>query len=349
MLDTPSKLRVLVVGAGYVAQHLVAHLKDDFDVAYSHRRSNPPFEIPNVKSVYLDLGDDDAVASALHETLPDVVVNCAAISSPAKCEQDEALAMSANCPLNFLEALHACVPDCLLIHFSTDLVLPDGEKPCGDGGVGAKSASRCISDTPVPSSVYGRSKLAFEKALAEGWDRCVVFRMSNVAGPLAPYDKSGKFAQWVCGQLRDKGTVELWRDEVRSFVAMRQVRDGVKAAILKYGVRHEPADDHEARALEAAALSPSETARFHHRARALRPAVFLHLNLGGPAPLSRVQFGRAVASAASLDADLVRGALRPSGTAPKVVALDSSSFVEALGVPLVPLDLALREAFSSTT
>ena len=132
-------------------------------------------------------------------------------------------------------------------------------------------------------------------------------------------------------------------------MALRQVRDGVRAAIEKYGVRHEPADDHEARALEAAAVSPSETARFHHRARALRPAVFLHLNLGGPAPLSRVQFGRAVASAASLDVDLVRGALRPAGTAPKVVALDSSSFVEALGVPLVPLDLALREAFASST
>ena len=129
--------------------------------------------------------------------------------------------------------------------------------------------------------------------------------------------KSGKFAQWVSNTLRDKGTVELWRDEVRSFVAVRQVRDGVKAAILKYGVSHEPADDHEARALEAAAVSPSETARFHHRARALRPAVFLHLNLGGPMALSRVQFGRAVASAASLDADLVRGALRPAGTARK--------------------------------
>ena len=81
MLDTPSKLRVLVVGAGYVAQHLIAHLKDDFDVAYSHRRRAPPFEIPNVKSVYLDLGDDDAVATALHETLPDVVVNCAGLGN----------------------------------------------------------------------------------------------------------------------------------------------------------------------------------------------------------------------------------------------------------------------------
>ena len=165
--------------------------------------------------------------------------------------------------------------------------MPDDEKPVGDGGVGAKSSSRCIAETPVPSNVYGRSKLAFEKALAEGWDRCVIFRMSNVAGPLAPYDRQGKFAQWVSNQLRDKGTVELWRDEVRSFVAMRQVRDGVRAAIQKYGVKHEPADDHEARALEAAALSPSETARFHHRARALRPAVFLHLNLGGPALLAR--------------------------------------------------------------
>ena len=97
---------------------------------------------------------------------------------------------------------------------------------------------------------------------------------------------------------------------------MRQVRDGVKAAIQKYGVKHEPADDHEARALEAAALSPPKR-RASTIERALRPAVFLHLNLGGPMALSRVQFGRAVASAASLDADLVRGALRPAGTAPE--------------------------------
>ena len=75
MLDTPTKLRVLVVGAGYVAQHLIAHLKDDFEVAYSHRRRTAPFTIPNVKAVYLDLEDDDSIATTLHETLPDVVVN----------------------------------------------------------------------------------------------------------------------------------------------------------------------------------------------------------------------------------------------------------------------------------
>lgn len=345
--DAPPKLRVLVVGSGYVAQHLIAHLKDDFDVAYSHRRPAPPFAVPGVQAVYLDLADDDAVATALHETLPDVVVNCAAVSSPKQCEDDEALAMSVNCPRGFLEALHACVPDVLLIHFSTDLVLQDSDTPYKDGGGGVGSASRCVAQTPQPTNAYGRSKLAFEKALVQGWDRCVVFRASNIAGPPAPYDGQGKFAQWVETQLRAKGAVDLWRDEVRSFISIRQVRDGVRACIEKHGVRHEPADDHEARALEAAAFSPSETTRFHARARALRLPVFLHLNLGGPAALSRVQFGRAVAAAAALDADLVRGALRPAGTAPKVVALDSSSFVQALGVPLVPLDLALREAFSS--
>ena len=51
-----------------------------------------------VKSIYLDLEDDDAVATTLHETLPDVVVNCAAISSPAKCEQTRCLAMSVELP-----------------------------------------------------------------------------------------------------------------------------------------------------------------------------------------------------------------------------------------------------------
>lgn len=279
--DAPPKLRVLVVGSGYVAQHLIAHLKDDFDVAYSHRRPAPPFAVPGVQAVYLDLADDDAVATALHETLPDVVVNCAAVSSPKQCEDDEALAMSVNCPRGFLEALHACVPDVLLIHFSTDLVLQDSDTPYKDGGGGVGSASRCVAQTPQPTNAYGRSKLAFEKALVQGWDRCVVFRASNIAGPPAPYDGQGKFAQWVETQLRAKGAVDLWRDEVRSFISIRQVRDGVRACIEKHGVRHEPADDHEARALEAAAFSPSDDALPRPSARP------------PPAGLPALEFGRA--------------------------------------------------------
>ena len=182
----------------------------------------------------------------------------------------------------------------------------------------------------------GRSKLAFEKALVEGWDRCVVFPHVQRCWTLAPYDKSASSRSGFVGILRDKGTVELWRDEVRSFVAMRQVRDGVKGH-EEYGVKHGAADDHEARALEAAALSPSETARFHHRARALRPAV-LHSNLRrGAAPLSRRAVRRAVASAAALDA-LVRGALRPArDRCPKVARVGLvSAACRRRGVPLVP-------------
>jgi len=342
MLDTPkTKLRVLVVGAGYVAQHLIAGLKDEFEVAYTHRRRAAPFDVRNVKAVYLDVEDDAAIASALCETLPDVVVNCAAASSPAQCEQEEALAMRTNCPLNFLEALRACVPQVLLIHFSTDLVLPDGEAPWRDGGVGVERASRCTDATPAPTSAYGKSKLAFERALVQGWHRCVVFRMSNVAGPLAPYDQGGKFAQWVAAQLRDTGGVTLWRDEVRSFVSISQVRDSVRAAIEKYGARCEPAGARACRETAAAETASDQCAR-------TLPPVFLHLNLGGPAALSRAEFGRAVAAAAALDADLVRAVLRPVGPLPLVVALDSSSLVAALGVPLVPVGVALREAFSST-
>ncbi|KAH8057367.1 3-beta-hydroxy-delta-5-steroid dehydrogenase [Aureococcus anophagefferens] len=295
--------RVLVVGSGYVAQHLVASLSatGEFAVCYTHRRAAAPFAAPpGVDSCALDLLDAESCAAALWAQRPDVVVNCAALASPAACEADEARAAATNCPLGFLECLHACCPDALLVHCSTDLVLAgvddDGAPAYGDGGASAPRAA-ALAAAARPATAYGRTKLAFEAALAAGWQRAVVFRLSNVVGAPAPFTGDGKFAHPAAGRAR------------------------------------------------AAAPSP-ETARFHEGARAA-PAVFLHVNCGGPDCLSRYALGRAVANTLGLDAGLVRAAPRPPSAAPLRAPLDSSAFAALLRVPLVPAADALAAAFAS--
>jgi len=78
----------------------------------------------------------------------DAIVHLAAISSPAKCEEDPGLAYEVNCPADLLE-LGAPV-----IYASTDQVY-DGTKPFNEED----------ADIPNPANVYGRTKLSFERAL----------------------------------------------------------------------------------------------------------------------------------------------------------------------------------------
>ena len=349
-----ARKRVLVVGSGYVAQHVVAALKEEseaWEVAYTHRRERAPFAVAGVSALSMDVLDVAGCCEALWDYKPDAVVNCAAVSSPAACERDEARALATNCPLAFLEALFATCPDALLVHCSTDLVLEgkdeDGEEPYGDGGASAGRAAALAAGLK-PAGAYGRTKAAFEAALAASWPRCVVLRMSNVVGGPAPFTGEGKFAQWVRGQLAAGEAVTLWRDETRNFVDVRQVCRGVAAAVKTYAVAHAPADAHEARALANAARSPAETTRYAAKARALHPPVFLHLNCGGPETLSRAQLGRAIAAHIGADAGLVLPAPRPAGgvPAPLKAPINSDNFAVLLRVPLVPIDDALAEAFA---
>ena len=62
--------------------------------------------------------------------------------------------------------------DALLVHFSTDYVF-DGEKP----------APYVETDAPNPLSVYGRSKLEGERAIAASGCRHIIFRTSWVYAP----------------------------------------------------------------------------------------------------------------------------------------------------------------------
>ena len=100
----------------------------------------------------LDISDLDAVRQCVKDTVPDVIINCAAFTNVDGCETNEAAAYEANAigPRNL--AVVSADAGIRLFHISTDYVFSgDGMRPYVE------------SDLPHPVSAYGRTKLAGEQ------------------------------------------------------------------------------------------------------------------------------------------------------------------------------------------
>jgi dTDP-4-dehydrorhamnose reductase len=118
-----------------------------------------------------DIADADAVARALSDTAPSLVVNAGAYTKvdKAEAERDEAFRANATGPEILAKACAgAHVP---LIHVSTDYVFD-----------GTKSGAYRESDPIAPLGVYGHSKAAGEDAIRQHWDRHLILRTAWVYG-----------------------------------------------------------------------------------------------------------------------------------------------------------------------
>lgn len=119
----------------------------------------------------LDVTDVDALASAVRDYNPDVVINAAAYTDLIGAENDReaAFAVNARTPGRMAEICRDA--GAALIHFSTDYVF-DGTK---DGAYNE-------DDDPHPIGVYGQSKLEGETAVRTAMDRHLIIRTSCVFG-----------------------------------------------------------------------------------------------------------------------------------------------------------------------
>lgn len=118
-----------------------------------------------------DLADADALQALVRTVRPDVIVNAAAYTAVDDAETDETRAFAVNAAAPGVLAIQAKALGSLFVHYSTDYVFD-----------GAADRPYVESDAPNPLSVYGRSKLAGEQAVAESGARAIVLRTSWVAG-----------------------------------------------------------------------------------------------------------------------------------------------------------------------
>lgn len=116
-----------------------------------------------------DLERPDDVVARLARERPDVIVNAAAYTAVDQAESEPERAVLVNATAVAAIADEARRQDALLVHYSTDYVF-DGET----------RGSYRETDPTGPLSMYGASKLAGERAVADSGCRAYVFRTSWV-------------------------------------------------------------------------------------------------------------------------------------------------------------------------
>lgn len=119
----------------------------------------------------LDITDKDQVIKTVSEFKPDFIINAAAHTAVDKAESEEALSYAINCdgPRYLAEAAH--LVGGVMLHISTDYVFS-----------GNKTGQYNEKDVTNPQSVYGKTKLAGELAVAQACSRHIILRTAWVFG-----------------------------------------------------------------------------------------------------------------------------------------------------------------------
>ncbi len=128
-------------------------------------------EIIALDRTQLDLSNLDATREVVRSIRPNLIVNAAAYTAVDLAESDEAMAYRINAEAPGVLAEEAQRLGAGIIHYSTDYVY--------DGG---KSDPWLETDATGPLSVYGRSKLAGEVAIAAVGVPHLILRTSWVYG-----------------------------------------------------------------------------------------------------------------------------------------------------------------------
>jgi dTDP-4-dehydrorhamnose reductase len=179
--------RWLVTGAGgMLGQDLVTSLDRDGETAFGLNRQE------------LDVTDEAAVAGAVQDIRPDVVVNCAAWTAVDAAESHEDEALLVNGLGARLVATACAASGACLIHLSTDYVFDgNGARPYAETAAAG------------PRTAYGRTKLAGERAVLELLPRSgYVVRTAWLYGAHGP-----NFVRTMIRLERERATVDVVDDQ----------------------------------------------------------------------------------------------------------------------------------------
>ncbi|MCU1251399.1 MAG: dTDP-4-dehydrorhamnose reductase [Edaphobacter sp.] len=155
----PAGGRILLTGAtGQVGGELLETLK-------------PLGEVVAPSRANMDLANTASVRETIRAVRPRWIVNPGAYTAVDKAESEPELAYAVNAEAVRVMGQEARAIGAGVIHFSTDYVFD-----------GSASAPYRETDSTRPVSVYGASKLAGERALAESGAGHMIFRTSWVYG-----------------------------------------------------------------------------------------------------------------------------------------------------------------------
>jgi dTDP-4-dehydrorhamnose reductase len=152
-------MRVLILGAGGMLGHdLLATAPQDLDLFPFARGS-------------LDITDTRAVAAAVADARPKVIINAAAYTAVDQAESESELAFRVNAEAVGELAKVAARAGARVVHFSTDYVFD-----------GTANTPYTEDSLPNPINAYGASKLAGERALQQSGVEHLIVRSQWLFG-----------------------------------------------------------------------------------------------------------------------------------------------------------------------
>jgi len=160
MAREPARSHILIFGAnGQVGRELARELA-------------PLGRVTPLDRASADLAQPESLRAIVREHGPGVIVNAAAYTAVDRAESEPELAERVNAVAPGVIAEEARRAGAMLVHYSTDYVFD-----------GSKAGAYVETDAVHPLSVYGRTKLAGERAIASATPRHVVLRTSWVISP----------------------------------------------------------------------------------------------------------------------------------------------------------------------
>jgi dTDP-4-dehydrorhamnose reductase len=155
---------ILITGAnGQLGRSLALRFKD------ASLASSSTLKVVSLDRSQLDLAHPEAIREVLRDIRPSFVLNAAAHTAVDQAELEPDLAHAINTQAPQVLAEEAKALGASLIHYSTDYVFDGlGQRPYRE------------TDLCNPQSVYGASKLAGEKAIAQVGGKHLIFRTSWV-------------------------------------------------------------------------------------------------------------------------------------------------------------------------
>ncbi len=188
-------MRILIFGpSGQIGYELATNLRDNNAVTKVITAGRSDADI------IMDPLDNAKLEQLFLEIKPEIVINAIAYTAVDKAESEQEQVFLLNVDLPSALADHCEKTDSLLIHYSTDFIFD-----------GCKTTPYKEDDQTQPLSVYGRSKLAGEKAIQISSCKSLILRTSWVYG-----HRGNNFMLTMLRLGRERASLSVVDDQIGS-------------------------------------------------------------------------------------------------------------------------------------
>ncbi len=196
----------------------------DGQVGWELQRALPPLgQVTAVGRNQMDLSSADSIRACIRAVQPHLIVNAAAYTAVDKAESEPALAQSINADAVAILAEEARKIGAAILHYSTDYVFD-----------GSKSTPYLESDPANPLSVYGKTKLAGEQALAHAEIPYLVLRTSWVYGA-----RGKNFLRTILKLAAEKPELRIVADQTGAPTSSSEIADATASLIQRWHVQNQ--------------------------------------------------------------------------------------------------------------